>query len=108
VLDQVGMGNHDAFVQPDITDQLMYTSCYSNIINYAFTKAGGTPPLDTYHYWTCVEWDNYGVGGGIYCDCAYVVILNSGANNRFTFRADRKGCTGKDAQFYRVRSFVQF
>ncbi|WP_315349723.1 hypothetical protein [Hoylesella saccharolytica] len=108
VLDQVGMGNHDAFVQPDITDQLMYTSCYSNIINYAFTNAAGTPPLDTYHYWTCVEWDNYGVGGGIYCDCAYVVILNSGANNRFTFRADRKGCTGKDAQFYRVRSFVQF
>ena len=108
VLDQIGMGDHNAFVEPSGTDQIVHTSCYSNIIKYAFNKAGGTPPLDTYHYWTCVEWDNTGLGNGLDCDFAYVIILNSGANNRFTFRADRKGCKGADAQFYRVRSFVQF
>ncbi len=77
VLDQVGMGDHDKFIFSNPADQLVYTSCYSDIIKYAFNKAGGTPPLDTYHYWTCVEWDNTGLANGVDSDFAYVIILNS-------------------------------
>ena len=109
VLEGIGMGNHDAFIKPSEA-QSAYTTSHNQIINYALTKAGGTPLWNNvgagYHYWTSVEWDNYDGYSSFYCDFAYTVVVNN--DEFFYFGAEPKGCAARDAEKYRVRSFVKF
>lgn len=109
VLEGIGMGNHDAFIKPSEA-QSAYTTSHNQIINYALTKAGGTSLWNNvgagYHYWTSVEWDNYDGYSSFYCDFAYTVVVNN--DEFFYFGAEPKGCAARDAEKYRVRSFVKF
>lgn len=110
VLDGIGMGNRNAFVQPSAAQSVL-TSCSTFIINYALVRAGGAPMWNSagtgYHYWSSTEWDNHKYEANYFCDFAYTIVVNAD-NMYFYFGAERKGCNGVEAQKYRVRSFVKF